>query len=62
VSHDLNAVERLCDKLISLENAEIRAQEEPDAVIAEYRRNQEPAKRLVNDRLRRNEREYLIEK
>lgn len=42
VSHDLNAVERFCDRAILLERGEIKAKGEPGVVIAEYRRNAEP--------------------
>lgn len=46
VSHDLKAVERFCDKVILLENGEIKAQGEADVVIAEYRRNMKPAQMI----------------
>ncbi len=48
VSHDLNAVERFCDKVILLENGEIKTQGEADVVIDAYRRNMEPARKNKN--------------
>jgi ABC-type polysaccharide/polyol phosphate transport system ATPase subunit len=38
VSHDLNVVERLCDRVILMERGQIRAIGEPHEAIAEYQR------------------------
>jgi len=46
VSHDLNAVERFCDRVVLLENGKIEAQGESGAVIAEYRGNMKPAQTI----------------
>jgi len=43
VSHDLNAVEKFCDRVVLLENGRIEAQGESEAVIAKYRGNMKPA-------------------
>jgi len=44
VSHDLTAVERFCDKVVLLEDGQIKMQGKSGAVISEYRINKEPAK------------------
>ena len=38
ISHDLKAVERLCDRVLLLQKGEIRSEGPPRAVIAEYER------------------------
>jgi homopolymeric O-antigen transport system ATP-binding protein len=38
ISHDLNAVERLCDRVILMARGQIRAAGEPHEVIADYQR------------------------
>ncbi|KPJ65371.1 MAG: ATP-binding protein [Coxiella sp. DG_40] len=43
VSHDLNAVEKFCDRVVLLENGRIEAQGESEAVIAKYRGKMKPA-------------------
>ncbi len=43
VSHDLNAVEKFCDRVVLLENGRIEAQGESEAVIARYRGTMKPA-------------------
>jgi teichoic acid transport system ATP-binding protein len=44
VSHDLNVIEKFCDRAILLEKGEIKAQGEPDVVIAQYQENMELTK------------------
>lgn len=44
VSHELNAIEKFCDRAILLEKGEIKAQGEPDVVIARYQGNMELTK------------------
>jgi lipopolysaccharide transport system ATP-binding protein len=46
VSHDLNAIERFCDRAILLEKGEIKGQGEPDVVIAQYQENVELTKKV----------------
>ncbi len=40
ISHDLDAVERFCDRAILLENGIFKAEGRPDTIVAEYRSNQ----------------------
>jgi len=47
VTHDLNAIERFCDRVVLLENGEIKARGKSSVVIAEYNRNTEPAKMVA---------------
>jgi len=46
VSHDLGAIERFCDRVVLLENGQIKAQGERGLVIAEYLANTKPTKIL----------------
>ena len=48
VSHDLTAVEKFCDRVILLENGEIKVQEKTDVVIDAYRATMEPARKNMN--------------
>jgi len=43
VSHDLDAIEKFCDRVILLENGKKKSQGESGAVIAEYRKNTKTA-------------------
>ena len=47
VTHDLNAIERFCDRVVLLENGEINAQGKSSVVVAEYHRNTELAKMVA---------------
>lgn len=42
VSHDLDAVERFCDKVVLLEKGVFKGEGQPATIVAEYRTNQKP--------------------
>lgn len=42
VSHDLDAVERFCDRVVLLEKGMFKGEGQPGTIVAEYRSNQKP--------------------